>query len=246
MMLREQLRKEGDFLFKYRSNLPLLIILIGIIVFVVQVNNDELRFSEKLGSATWEYICFLVGLLGFFIRVHVVGYTPPRTSGRNTSEGQIADVLNTTGLYSCIRHPLYLGNFFMWLGVAMLTENVWFIVSFILFYIIYYMRIMYAEEAFLFDKFGKMYEDWSSQTNTIIPNFSQYKGANMKFQLKKVIKKEKNGILALFILFWVFERIESFLKLETFELEYSVWFIGMVVTIAYYLIVKILRKSGLL
>lgn len=246
MMLREQLRKEGDFLFKHRSNLPLLIILIGIVVFVFQVQKDTLLFTNSLGGANWEYISFAVGLLGFFIRVHVVGYTPPRTSGRNTSEGQIADVLNTTGLYSCIRHPLYLGNFFMWLGVAMLTENIWFIVSFILFYIIYYMRIMYAEEAFLFDKFGKMYEEWSSQTNTIIPNFSQYKGADMNFQLKKVIKKEKNGILALFILFWVFERIESFITLETFVFEYSVWFIGMVVTITYYLIVKILRKSGLL
>ncbi len=246
MMLKNQLRKEGDFLFRYRSHLPLIIILIGIAVFIYQLLYGELSYSKLFGNDIWRYISFAVGVLGFLIRCHVVGYTPPRTSGRNTSEGQVAEVLNTTGLYSCIRHPLYLGNFFMWLGVAMLTEDTWFIIAFILFYIIYYMRIMYAEEAFLHDKFGEKYEEWSQGINTIIPNFSQYKSANMSFQLKKVIKKEKNGILALFILFWLFDRIEQYILLDQFTFEHSFWFWGMAITIGYYLIVKVLRKLKLM
>ena len=32
------------------------------------------------------------------------------TSGRNTHD-QVADSLNTSGIYSIVRHPLYVGNF---------------------------------------------------------------------------------------------------------------------------------------
>ncbi|MGB8874133.1 MAG: hypothetical protein WCC75_12145, partial [Desulfobaccales bacterium] len=43
---------------------------------------------------------------------------PPRgTSGRNT-QGQVAETLNTTGIYSLVRNPLYLGNFLIWLGLS--------------------------------------------------------------------------------------------------------------------------------
>ncbi len=246
MMLRDQLRKEGDFLFRHRSNLPLIIIIIGLAVFFYQQMNRDLMFSDALGNNFWEYICFGVGILGFLIRVHVVAYTPPQTSGRNTKEGQVADVLNTTGLYSTIRHPLYLGNFFMWLGVAMLTENLWFMVAFTLFYMLYYERIMYAEEAFLQEKFSGAYEEWSSKTNTILPNLSNYKGAEVSFQLKKVIKKEKNGILALFLLFWIFELIENYLQLDAFYLEKSFWLYGLVATLLYYVVVKVLRMLKLM
>ncbi|MBW6498500.1 MAG: DUF1295 domain-containing protein [Bacteroidales bacterium] len=65
-------------------------------------------------------ICLFFCLLGFGIRIYIVGHTPKNTSGRNTS-GQLADELNTTGVYSVVRHPLYLGNFFMWLGMAVIT-----------------------------------------------------------------------------------------------------------------------------
>ena len=72
-----------------------------------------------------------------------------------------------------VRHPLYLGNFFMWLGVAMLTENTWFSIAFVLFYAFYYERIMYAEESFLRAKFGKTYLDWAAQVPAFIPSFTK-------------------------------------------------------------------------
>ena len=53
------------------------------------------------------------------IRIYTVGTTPAGTSGRNRDK-QIAEKLNKTGVYSIIRHPLYLGNLLIWLGVAFL------------------------------------------------------------------------------------------------------------------------------
>ncbi|NLL27934.1 MAG: DUF1295 domain-containing protein [Bacteroidales bacterium] len=43
-------------------------------------------------------------------------FIPKGISGKNT-EKQIADFLNTKGMYSIVRHPLYLGDFLMWLGL---------------------------------------------------------------------------------------------------------------------------------
>ena len=108
------------------------------------------------------------------IRVKVVGHTPPKTSGRNTNVGQVANELNTTGLYSLVRHPLYVGNYLMWLGILMLTLNLYFIVISTLLYFIYYERIMYAEEQFIIAKFNDHYTKYSELTPAFFFNFKHY------------------------------------------------------------------------
>ena len=163
MALQEELKTQGDFLFKNRSYLPLIILVIGLLVFIYQKHYNTEATGNWLPEF-YDYIWLGISLFGLYICVVTVGHTPKNTSGRNTKEGQIAEELNTTGIYSIVRHPLYLGNFFMWLGVAMLTENTWFVIAFILFYAFYYERIMYAEESFLRQKFGETYLDWAKNT----------------------------------------------------------------------------------
>jgi len=156
MALQEEMEKQGNFLFKYRGYLPLIIVAVGLAVFI-EPHLTVIHFFV-LKYSTVEFIGLFISLFGLFIRAYAVGHTPANTSGRNTKE-QLADELNTTGIYSMVRHPLYLGNFFMWLGAAVLTKNGWFIVAFILLYWIYYERIMFAEEQFLRRKFGSVYTD---------------------------------------------------------------------------------------
>lgn len=150
MALRQELETQGSWLFRYRSFLPLIVIFIGLAVFI-ETNWNR---SASECSPYYEIICLLISMFGLGIRIYTVGFTPKNTSGRNTKAGQVADELNTTGIYSIVRNPLYLGNFFMWFGLALFTENVWFIISFILSYWIYYERIVFAEEQFLERKFG--------------------------------------------------------------------------------------------
>ena len=45
---------------------------------------------------------------------------PFRTSDRRTAEGQVPDEPNTTGIYSVMRNPLYVGDLFKWPGIALL------------------------------------------------------------------------------------------------------------------------------
>jgi protein-S-isoprenylcysteine O-methyltransferase Ste14 len=240
MALQEEMEKQGNFLFKYRGYLPLIIVAVGLAVFI-EPQLNVIHFFV-LRYSTVEFIGLFISLFGLFIRAYAVGHTPANTSGRNTKE-QLADELNTTGIYSMVRHPLYLGNFFMWLGAAILTKNGWFIVAFILLYWIYYERIMFAEEQFLRRKFGSVYTDWANKTPAFIPSFKKYIPSKYPFSWKKVLKKEKNGLLAVFVLLFVFHNINySFLTNHIrIDLNWIAW--GTFAAGILYLVLKFLKKK---
>jgi len=198
MALQEEMEKQGNFLFKYRSWLPLLILLVGSLVYLSAVHQGKIDYNSDLTRA-YQLAALAVCLLGLLIRIYSVGHTPKNTSGRNT-KGQLAEELNSTGIYSLVRHPLYVGNFFMWLGIGVLTQNTWFVVAFIFIYWVYYERIMFAEEQFLRKKFGDSYLEWAENTPAFIPNFKNFRRPALSFSWKKVLKKEKNGVFAVFLL----------------------------------------------
>ncbi len=192
MALREEFEKSGNWLFRHRSNLPLL--MVGLII-VCMRKFQYLGHSEAIDDC-WEAFCFLVSFLGLGIRILTIGHTPKGTSGRNTKE-QIAETLNTSGIYSVVRHPLYLGNFFIWLGIALFPHQWELAMICILTFWVYYERIMYAEEAFLVGKFGKAYEDWASETPAFIPDLRKWKRPDLPFSLKNVLKREYNGFFVI-------------------------------------------------
>jgi protein-S-isoprenylcysteine O-methyltransferase Ste14 len=240
MALQEEFEKQGNWLFRYRSILPLIIIAVALGVFAYMAWAGMLSCvwnSEY--KPYYELICLLVSLLGLYIRCYTVGHTPAGTSGRNTSEGQVAESLNTTGIYSTVRHPLYLGNFLMWLGLAMLVANVWFVLAFCLVYFIYYERIMYAEEQFLRRKFGTAYTDWADGKPAFIPSFKHFVKPKYPFSWKKVLRNEKNGVAALFILFAAFDALGEYL---TGRGDYNYWLLGAcALSIILYFILKYLK-----
>lgn len=242
MALMEDFKRHGDFLFRYRSFFPIPFLLIGFGVFI---------FSqlETKGLITPEYyfvISFATSLIGLLIRIIVVGYAPKNTSGRNT-KNQRAEVLNTTGMYSIVRHPLYVGNFLMWLGIALLIKNIWFILIFILVYWLYYERIMYAEEAFLRNKFGKDYLKWADSVPSFIPNFLNWKSPNEFFSLKNVLRREYTGLFKLILIFFVFHYAHSVIQAgNNFyylgDIE-KIWLGLFVFGLFFYLTIRLLHKK---
>ena len=106
MSLRRQLERNGSWLFRHRSYLPLLMIP----VFLACLPSFKyLGASHKLNEV-WQVFCLMISLSGLAVRIITVGRAPLGTSGRNTRE-QVAHTLTTTGIYSVVRHPLYLGNY---------------------------------------------------------------------------------------------------------------------------------------
>jgi protein-S-isoprenylcysteine O-methyltransferase Ste14 len=148
MALKGEMVRSGAYVFRWRSYLPLLFLpVVGLAI----RDFTPLGGSERLDHV-WEVFCVAVAASGLLLRALTVGYVPAHTSGRNTKQ-QKADTLNTTGLYSIVRHPLYLGNFLVWIGVALFAHTGWLVAIMVLTFVVYYERVMLAEEEFLRTRF---------------------------------------------------------------------------------------------
>lgn len=240
MALQEEFEIQGNYLFRHRGLFPILILVIGYLVYMqIEINHKEFPYEDSILEEVVEIIAFLLSFFGLAIRIFTVGHTPANTSGRNT-DGQLADQLNTTGIYSAVRHPLYLGNFFMWFGVCLWTANVWFTITFVFLYWLYYERIMFAEEQFLRKKFGVVYTTWASVTPTFIPSGKNYEKSKLRFSWRKALKKEKNGFVALFLIYFVFDASGKYFEGKSITGN-GFLFYGAIASVILYFILKYIK-----
>jgi protein-S-isoprenylcysteine O-methyltransferase Ste14 len=195
MTLKQDLVAQGNWLFRNRSWVPLLA-LAGLLAALPFAPGPLEGRSRML----WEGFCISLSLAGLVVRAATVGCKPRGTSGRNRRV-QNAQVLNTTGLYSVVRHPLYLGNALMWAGIA-LFPRVWPATVLVgVFFWLFYERVMLAEEDFLRLKFGAEYEPWAERTPAFVPAPWLWRPAALPFSLRAVLKAEYPGFLAMAIVF---------------------------------------------
>jgi protein-S-isoprenylcysteine O-methyltransferase Ste14 len=242
MALQEEFEQQGIWLFKRRSFLPLTILFLGLFFYLKnQLNPGYFTLTNTSYEFYYEIGCLIIGLLGLYIRVYTVGYSSKNTSGRNTTKGQVADSVNTTGIYSTVRHPLYLGNWLMWLAPALLTQNWWFIIAFCMLYWVYYERIMFAEEQFLRRKFGEQYLNWANDVPAFFPAFGKFEKPDRPFNWKDSLKRENNGLLALFLILFVFNISGEIINNETdFN---NIFLYGFILSAIGYLTIKFLTKK---
>jgi protein-S-isoprenylcysteine O-methyltransferase Ste14 len=185
---------QGNWLFRWRSYLPLSLI----VLIAIAVRHAAFPFGSLFVHEIWEEICLGISLLGLALRALVIGYAPGRTSGRNTKR-QIASQLNTSGLYSIVRHPLYLGNFLIGLGIALVVWVWWLPAIYALLFCLYYERIMLAEEAFLHRTFGERFDSWSAVTPAFWPRISRWRQPDLPFSARKVLRGEYTGLAVLIL-----------------------------------------------
>ena len=194
MRISERLEREGDLLFRWRSYLPLL--LLPILAAALLEADVILRVTGEF----WHHLafagCVSLSLLGFAIRAVTIGHAPAGTSGRNT-HAQVAEVLNTTGLYSVVRNPLYLGNFVMILGVVLATKVWWLVAIVVLAFWIWIERIIAAEERYLAGRFGESYRAWAERTPVFWPDWRLWRPPAEKLSLRTILKREHYGLLGL-------------------------------------------------
>lgn len=239
MALRNQFEEQGGWLFRWRSYLPLVIFPV---LFVALYSTDQLeRLIGDTAEDYYEIACILISFLGLGVRIFVAGFVPARTSGRNT-KAQLAEQLNTKGIYSIVRHPLYLGNFLIFLGVAMSVPVWWFILIFLLAFFLYYERIMYAEEAFLREKFDQEFEDWARVTPAFVPNFSRWSRPDLGFSVRNVLRREYSGFFGIIAVFSTMELLGDLIEGEALEQEPG-WIAFFVFGLGVYLLLRTLKKS---
>jgi protein-S-isoprenylcysteine O-methyltransferase Ste14 len=232
----DEMRKSGRWLFRWRGYLPLLFVAI-IAASLTQfhfIGNSEAEFED------WEIVCLGIALFGLAIRALTIGFTPANTSGRNARE-QRAERLNTTGIYSVVRHPLYLGNFFIWLGIALVPLDWRVVLACVCLFWLYYERIIVAEEAYLAERFGEQFDQWARTTPAFVPDFRRYRRPDMRFSLRNVLKREYPAFSG--ILFTIFF-LEVFSDYEVLgRWQFGDFWIGLfLVAVSVHLVLRAIKK----
>ena len=236
MSLRNELENSGSWLFRHRSYLPLLMIPI---FFLCLTSFTYLNQSHSVNEA-WQILCLLVSFLGLAIRIITVGRALVGTSGRNTRE-QVADTLNTTGIYSVVRHPLYLGNYLIMIGFAMWLHVWWLIALTSCFYALYYERIMLAEESFLRQRFGETFEKWSAETPAFFPKFRGWKPSSVPFCWRTVAQREYNAFFLIISVFFLFDLIGDSIAEKNWHISW-VWFWVFIAGFLIFAVLRTLKK----
>jgi protein-S-isoprenylcysteine O-methyltransferase Ste14 len=175
----------GAFFFRFRGQLPFFFVAVLLPLafgFQMELFPGEFLLHMKVSS-----MCFI--WIGLILRVIVVGFKAPHTSGRNRHE-QVAQSLNTTGPYSITQHPLYLGSFLIWIGVSIPMNNLIFFLGTILFSMGFFTMLIREESSFLSEKFGDLYAEWSKRTPVFYVNPFSFIPAKNSFDGIRVLATE--------------------------------------------------------
>ena len=237
MALQEEFEDLGNRFFRWRSYLPLFM---GAL-FLAALLSYRHPLAAPHPGLSWQLGCLLVSLAGLGIRFYTVGFAPRGTSGRNT-RGQVAEVLNTSGMYSVVRNPLYLGNFLIWLGLALFIKIWWVILIVILAFTLFYERIIFAEEKFLREKFGEDFLSWAAMIPAILPRWKNWRPPELSFSWKSAIRREYSSWFAAISSFTVIEVIRGSLRVGTLDLNKN-WLMIFGVSLIIYLIIRTLKKK---
>ena len=173
--------KLGNFFFKIRSFTP-----IPFIIALLYFANPT-RLSVPIG------ILFIT--IGELLRIWAVGYAGGTT--RATALGAARDLV-TTGPYSYVRNPLYLGNLLLSIGVTLFTNIYWLIPVLIIGYFIQYMPIIAVEETYLLESCGQVYVEYQAEVSRFLPNFRPYTcPSTHDFSWERAFKSERRTLTAI-------------------------------------------------
>jgi protein-S-isoprenylcysteine O-methyltransferase Ste14 len=202
-------------------------------------------FRYPMGSyrldLLWEMLCLSVGLVGLLIRCLTIGYAPPGTSGRGT-QMEKATRLSTSGMYSIVRHPLYLGNYFFWLAVAMLPRSWWVVLLVTLVFWVFYERIMFAEEEVLREKFGAAFLAWAERTPAFVPALRSWVPPEYPYNFRGVLRREPTALFGLVLAILAVEAVADVVATGSLNTD-PFWVIVLVSTTLLYSVARLVTKK---
>jgi protein-S-isoprenylcysteine O-methyltransferase Ste14 len=225
--------KIGNYIFTYRNKLFPLIYLVAFIMFAPEPSRGYIVLG------------FLVAGLGQLTRAMVIGYAYIKRGGVNKKV--YAENLVTTGFFGICRNPLYVGNVLMVIGLLLIHGNEAVILLGTALFIFIYYCIIFAEEAYLQNKFGDAYVEYCRDVPRWIPKFEQLKESTvgMEFNTKRVILKDYStftswSIFALLLL--IYENYHAGFPVTSGQnMNY---FMGLVIVISFAFAVRYLKKTG--
>ena len=201
-MYQQELARSGKKLFFVRGLYIYTIIAIG--TFLVWKTGIEGPFADPWCNQLWFWVSLGVASAGALVRVVTSGFAALGTSGRAKVAAEAME-LNTTGPYSLVRNPLYVGRILNFTGIAMLTGSWVFGVLIFLIAVLVYERISTYEEEFLRGKFAEAHAKWAAEVPSLLPRLSGWVAPKYPFWWKRMIWREQNKLFLLataIFLYW--------------------------------------------
>jgi len=235
--LLDQIPRSGDWLFRWRGQLPLLMLPL----FLLGLWDAGLADPLSPAVRAWQVAALAVALAGLVIRVVAIGTAPAGTSERSTTNPRASE-LRTSGLYSIVRHPLYLGNTLTAVGFACFT-TVWHLpVIVALIGILYHERIAAREEVFLEGRFGEAFLRWADRVPAMIPRLSGYVRSTTPFVWRRVVGREFHGLFVIGAVLFVLDLARA--ALATGRLVFDpIWTALFLLTAAIFVVCSVLKKT---
>jgi protein-S-isoprenylcysteine O-methyltransferase Ste14 len=238
MKLTDHFTGTGAFFFRWRSFLPLLLVP----AFVASFFGPRVSFTSPALTLAWEIGCFLIAMLGVGIRLVVIGTAPRGTSGRNTRE-QKADTLNTSGPYSLVRHPLYVGNYLIALGLSGFPRT-WFLPIIVtLAALLYYERIAAREEQYLEEKFGEAFQRWATEVPAALPTFAHYHPPVLPFGWRVALAREFYAIFLVPASFFALDAVDTYVS-TGWPRPHALWTVTFLGGGLFFVVMRTLKKRG--
>lgn len=190
-MYQSELARSGRILFTARGHYINVLILIGIAV-AYAVGRSGPSANETLNNA-WFWLAFAIAAGGALLRIHVNGHAAYGTSGRVKVAAEAAE-LNTTGAYSLVRNPLYVGRILNFTGLAMLTGSAFYGLLIFFLSVLVYERISAYEEEFLRGTFGEEHARWAAEVPALLPRFHGWVPPHYGFWWRRMFWREYKKI----------------------------------------------------
>ena len=233
---RQTVLAVGDFCFRWRSYLPLLLLPL----IIAAIARARYPFGTHAADLAWESSCVLLALGGLALRVWTVGGAAPGTSGRATRRPKAAS-LNTTGPYSVMRHPLYVANGLIALGLTLFPHG-WLAPSVVAgLALVYYACIAQREEQYLRERFGAAFEEWAARVPAAVPVLCRYVPAPRPFAWRVVVSREFYALTLILTVPLLLDIVEDFDDTGGIVFD-PLWLSTAMLGVTVFLVLRFLKK----
>ena len=175
----------GNFLFRYRDQ-----IFPAVLLALFVITRPRWPGGSDVYDTALDIAGFGIALAGQLLRVAVVGYAYIIRGGKH--KRVYAEELVTRGFFNHSRNPLYIGNLLILLGLLVIWNAPAAHLIGVPFFLIGYVAIVAAEEAFLRRKFGAAYDAYAARVPRWWVRLGGFRESmeGMVFNWRRVVLKE--------------------------------------------------------
>lgn len=183
----------GRLLFRARSFSPLPVA--GVVAWLSWGSHVRPGPGGAEVDATLNVVGLGLCLAGSAVRLLTVASVPTGTS-LQSRRMQAAAGLNTSGPYAVVRHPLYLGNALIVLGLLAIAHAPWAWAIGGPWFAVTTAAIVSAEERLLASTWGEAFERWRAEVPAFLPRLSALGGLRGPFAWRRAVQREVNPLVA--------------------------------------------------